>query len=186
MKEVRAIVVGLVVVVLVAIALAYWRRPAPEFARIKGYRVEVREKDGDSVRKVSFTVPSNLVARVAKLAPMREIGGNLKAQWNDESICARDILDAADRSAPGKPGLIEKDGKKIEVSAEGSVLEIVVTDDWNKMVRLRVPRGLIESFSWKGNISPRDILRRLDELGPGEVVMIKDGSDEVTITAEAR
>lgn len=186
MKEVRAIVVGLLVVVLVAIALAYWRRPAPEFARIKGYRVEVREKDGDSVRKVSFSIPSNLVARVAKLAPLRDIGGDLKADWNDESISARDILDAADRSAPGKPGLIERDDKKIEVTAEGSALEIVVTDDWDKMVRLRVPRGLVETFSGKGNISPRDILRRLDELGPGEVVMIKDGSDEVTITAEAR
>ncbi|HYN19531.1 MAG TPA: hypothetical protein VE078_01125 [Thermoanaerobaculia bacterium] len=186
MKEVRAIVLGLLVVVVAAIALAFWRRPAPEFKRIKGYRVEVRERHGDSVRKVSFTVPSNLVARVAKFAPIQDIGGDLKAKWDDEELSARDILDAADRSAPGQPGLIERDDKKIEVTADGAALEIVVSDDWDKTVRLRLPRGLVESFSGKGNISPRDILRRLDELGPGEVITIKDGTDEVTITAEAR
>jgi len=35
MKEVRAVVLGLLVVVLAAIALAFWRRPAPEFKRIQ-------------------------------------------------------------------------------------------------------------------------------------------------------
>ena len=32
----------------------------------------------------------------------------------------------------------------------------------------------------------RDILRKLDELGPGDVVVVKDRDKEVTITAEAR
>src|SRR6266705_4733569 len=71
MKEIRAIVLGLVVVVLIAAALAFWRRPAPEFSRVKGFKVEVREKDGDSTRRVSFSLPSSLVARVAKLSPIR-------------------------------------------------------------------------------------------------------------------
>ncbi len=186
MKEVRAVVLGLLVVVLAAIALAFWRHPAPEFTRIKGYRVEIREKEGDTTRKVSFSVPSNLVARIARLAPIRDIGGDLRADWGDDKISARQILEAADRSSPGQPGVIEKDDARIEVTADGSALEIVVKDEWNKTVRLRVPRSFVESVSGERNISPRDILRHLDELGPGEVVTIRDGDDEVTITAEAR
>jgi len=186
MKEVRAVVIGLLVVVLAALALATWRHPAAEFTRIKGYRVEVREKEGDSVRKVSFSVPSNLLARVARFAPIRDIGGDLRAEWDNAEISAREILEAADRSSPGHPGVIEKDDVRIEVTAEGNALEVVSRDDWDKIVRVRVPRGLLESFAGEGNISPRDILRRLDELGPGEIVTIKDGNSEVTITAEAR
>jgi hypothetical protein len=186
MREVRAVVIGLVIVVLGALALAWWRRPAPEFARIKGYRVDVREKEGDSTRRVSFTVPTNLIARIARFAPIEDIGGDLKAEWDDGELSARDVLDAADRSAPGSPGVIERDRKRIEVTANGPALEIVVKDDWDKTVRFRLPRSLVESFSGESNISPRDILKRLDELGPGEVVTIRDGNDEVTITAEPR
>ena len=32
MKEIRAVILGLVVVIIVALALAFWKRPAPEFA----------------------------------------------------------------------------------------------------------------------------------------------------------
>jgi hypothetical protein len=51
---------------------------------------------------------------------------------------------------------------------------------------VRVPRALVESLSNRRRISPRDILKNLDEMGPGDVVVVRDRDDEVTITAEAR
>lgn len=186
MREVRAVVIGLLVVLLGALALAFWRKPAPEFKRVKAYKVEFRERDGDTTRKVSFNVPSNLVARIAKLAPVASIGADIKVDWDDHEVTPRAILEAADRSEPGKPGIVEVDKGSIEVMAEGSVIELLIKDDWDKEVRVRVPREIIESLSGQRDISPRDILRRLDELGPGEVVTIRERDKEVTITAVAR
>lgn len=187
MREVRAVVVGVLVVILIALAVAVWRRPARELHRVRGYRVEIQKTEGGSRRHVSFTVPISLVARAASLAPFSDIGRDLRSDWGgDHEVSARDILDAAGRSSPGNPGVITRDHGRIEVTAQGAALEIVVKDEWNKIVRVRVPRSLVESLSAQRRISPRDILRKLDELGPGEVVAIRDGDDEVTITAEAR
>ena len=186
MREVRAVVIGLVVVLLGALVLAFWRKPAPEFKRVKGYRVEVREKDGDTTRKVTFTVPSNLVARIVRLTPFSNIGMDINADLNDHDLTPREILDAADRSEPGKPVSVEVDNGTVEVMAEGSVIDLSVKDDWDKEVRLRVPREIIESLSGQKEISPRDVLRRLDELGPGEVVTIRERDKEITITAMPR
>lgn len=186
MKEMRAIVLGLVVVLLGAMALAFWRKPAPEFQRVKAFKVAVRERDGDTTRKVTFSVPSNLVARIVRLAPVASLGGDIDAHWDDDDVTPRAILAAADRSEPGKPGVITLDRGTVEVSAQGNILDVVMKDDWDKSIHLRVPRELVESMSGQREISPRDILRRLDELGPGEVVTIRERDKEVTITAEAR
>ena len=185
-KEVRAVVLGLFVVVLAALALSFWRRPAAEFERIKGFRVEVRAKDGDATRKLSFDIPSNLIARIAKLAPLERIGGDVRTEWGKGEVTPRQILDAAESSEPGKPGVIKKDGSTIEVEADGEVLEIDVKDDWDKHVHVRLPRILVEALTVDGRISTSEILRKLDELGPGDVVTIKDKDSEVTITAEPR
>ena len=185
-KEARAVVLGLFVVVIFAIGLAFWRRPAAEFRRIRNFRVEVREKDGDSTRRLSFNIPANLVARIAKLAPVQTIGGDMKADWGNGKVGAREILDAAAGSEPGKPGVIKKDDQTIEVTRDGEALVIDVKDDWDKHVHVRLPRVLLEGLSDEHTISISEILRRLDELGPGDVVVIKDGNSEVTITAQPR
>lgn len=185
-KETRAVVLGLFVVVLCAFALSFWRRPAAEFERIRGFRVEVRSKDGDATRKVAFDIPSNLVARIAKMAHLESIGGDVRAEWGKGDVTPRQILDAAEESAPGKPGVIKKDDATIEVLADGEALEIDVKDDWDKHVHLRLPRVLVEALTEDGKISTSEILRRLDELGPGDVVTIKDRDSEVTITAQPR
>jgi len=185
MKEIRAVVFGHVIVILVAAALAFWRRPAPEFARVKGFKVEVKEREGDSTHRVTFSVPSSLVARVAKLSPIRRIGADIHADWKGD-VTPRDILNAAAESAPGRPGVIKKDNHTIEVMAAGSALEIAIRDDWGKSVHLRVPRAVVESFSGDREITPKEILERIDELGPGDVVVVRDGDKEVTITAEPR
>jgi hypothetical protein len=185
MKEIRAVVFGLVIIILVAAALAFWRRPAPEFSRVRGFKVEVKERDGDSTHRTTFSVPSSVVARVAKFSPIRRFGGDIHTDW-DGDITPRDLLNAAAESGPGKPGIIKKGSKTIEVLAEGNALAITIRDDWGKSVQLRVPRAIVESFSGDREITPKEILQRIDELGPGDVVVVKDGDKEVTITAEPR
>lgn len=186
MKEIRAVIVGLVVLVIIAAALAFWRRPAPEFARVKGFRVDVRDTENGSTHRVSFSVPSSLVARIAKMTPIRSFGADFHGKWDEGEVSPREILDAASESAPGKPGVIKKNDHTIEVTADGTALDIVIRDDWGKNVRLRVPRAIVESFSGDRDITPKEILQKIDELGPGDVVKVHDGDKEVTITAEPR
>lgn len=186
MKETRAVILGLVVVMIVVSMLAYWRRPAPEFARVKGFKVEVQEKENGSLRRVSFSIPSNLVARVAKLAPIERFGADINADWDDDDVSPREILEAADRSEPGKPTLIEKNDKKIEVQGLGNIVEIRVRDSWGKNVQVRLPRAIIETVSGGKDMSPKELLQRIDELGPGDVIHVQDGDNIVTITAQAR
>ena len=171
---------------LVAMALAWWRRPAAEFSHVKSYLIDVREREGDSSRHVSFTIPTNLIARIAKFVPVDSIGGDLRADWGHGDVTPKDLLDAAAESSPGKPGRIKRDFYSIEVMADGAALDITIKDDWDKTVRIRLPRALVESFDGKGRITTKDILKKLDELGPGDMVVVKDRDKEVTITAEAR
>ncbi len=186
MREVRAVVLGLVVIILVALGISFWRRPSRDFHRVGGYRVEIRKLDGGQKRHIAFTVPMSAIARLASLAPVSDIGGNMKADFGDGHVNAREILEAAGRSAPGKPGLIERDHDRIEVMADGPAIEIVVKDEWDKNVKIRVPRSLVEGFTAETRITPHDILKKLDELGPGDVVSVHDRDSEVTITAERK
>ncbi|HXM76482.1 MAG TPA: hypothetical protein VN971_06895, partial [Thermoanaerobaculia bacterium] len=110
----------------------------------------------------------------------------MRADWGDGEVTARDILEAAGQSEPGKPGVITRPHSRIEVTADGAVLDILAKDDWDKSVRIRVPRALVESLSRESRVTPKDILHRLDELGPGDVVSIHDRDNEVTITAQGK
>jgi hypothetical protein len=185
-KDLRAVVLGLFIVVLGAMALAFWRRPAAEFRRIRSFRVEVTEKDGDATRHASFSVPSGLVAHFAKFAPMHEIKADLEHEWARGDVTPRDILAAADQSKGGEPGVIKKDDATIEVRPEGKMLVIDIKDEWDKHVHLRVPRNLVEGLEEGHSLSMSEVLRGLDELGPGDVVTIKDGDSEITVTAVPR
>lgn len=186
MKEVRAIVLGLVVVLVVAVMLAFWHRPTPEFTRIKEFHVEVKNKDGDSIRRATFNVPTTLIARLVRLSHLDSVGGNFTKDWGNGDVRVQDILSAADKSAPGKPGLIEKGDTKIEVTDESGTLAIDVKDSWDKHVHVRLPRAVIEGLSEDRAISTSEILHRLDGLEPGDVVTIQDADSEVTITAVPR
>lgn len=185
MKEARAVVIGLLVIVLVALGLALWRRPAREFHRVRGYRVQIQKTEGGRVKHVSFTIPVALLARAASFSSFGDLG-RMRSDWGDGKVTPRDILDAAASSSAGHPGVITRDHTRIEVSPEGAVLDIVIQDEWDKTVRIRIPRSLVESLSQEKRLSGRDVLRRLDELGPGDIVEVRDGDDHVTITAEAR
>jgi hypothetical protein len=186
-KELRAIVLGLLVVVLVMIGISLWRRPSRELKHLRGFKVEIQKSEGGERRRhISFHVPISLIARLTTLVPFQDFGGDFRTDWGHGDLSAKDILDAADRSAPGQPGEIKRDHNTITVAADGVALDIVVNDDCDKTVRMRIPRSLVESLSSEKSITPREILRKLDELGPGDVVVINDRDDQLTITAEPR
>jgi hypothetical protein len=186
-KEVRAIVLGLFVVVIFALGLAYWRGPARDFHRIRGFRVEVKKTEGDETRKFSVHVPVALIAQLTRLAHIDDaIDGDIRTAWDKHDVTPRQILDAADASTPEKPGIIQKDDQTIEVRSDGNAIQIDVKDEWDKRVHIRLPRSLVEVFSADHPMSARDLIRHLDELDPGEIVTIRDRDDEITITAEPR
>ena len=185
MKEVRAIVLGLVVVILVAMVWAFWARTPREYSHVRDFVLDIRKQEGGTRKHVSFKIPMSVLARVASFAPLHGVAGNWDADWGTE-LRGKDLLDAAAGSAPGKPGIIERDGKKIEVTADGPALQIDIKDDWGKKVTVRLPKALVESLSDQKDISIQEILKRLDELGPGDLVRVQDGDNEVTITAQGK
>src|SRR5262249_34517834 len=87
MKEVRAVVLGLVVVLVIAMVFAFWNRPAKEFTRIKEFKVEVRQREGDATRRLSFKVPTTLISRIAKLSHLDSVdGGHLVTDWGNGDV----------------------------------------------------------------------------------------------------
>ncbi len=186
-KEVRAVVFGLVVVVVAAIALSLWHGPAREFHRIRSFRVEVKKKDGDEIRRMSFNVPVTLLAQLTRLAHIDEsFERDIRRAWDDSDITPREILDAADESEKGKPSILKKDDASIEVSTDGAAILIDVKKDSDENVHIALPRHLLEMFAEDHPFSTHDLIRRLDELNPGDPVTIRHGDDEVVITAEPK
>ena len=94
MKEVRAIVLGLVVVLVIAMVFAFWNRQPAEFTRIKEFHVEVKQKDGDSTRRMTFKVPTSLLSHLARLSHIDSVGGNITKDWANGDVTVQDILEA--------------------------------------------------------------------------------------------
>ena len=82
-----------------------------------------------------------LLAQLTRLAHIDEsFDGDIRSDWDDGDVTPRDILDAADESAPGQARRSSsKDDATIEVLADGATLEIDVKDerDWDKNVHIR-------------------------------------------------
>ncbi len=186
-KDVRAVVLGLFVVVLVALGFAMWRGPSREFQKLKGFQVEVKKTEGDETRTFNFSVPVSLLAQLSRLARLdHKLDGDIRAAWDDADVTPRQILDAADAATHDQPGTIEVDGHDVEVrSQDGSIL-IDVKDDWDRKVHIEIPRHLVEVFADDEPLTTRELLRRLDELNPDDKVTIRDHEDEIVIRAEAR
>jgi hypothetical protein len=149
-KEVRAVVFGLVVVVLAAIALSFWHGPAREFHRIRSFRVEVKKKDGDEIRRMSFNVPVTLLAQLTRIAHIDEsFDRDIRRAWDNSDITPREILDAADESEKDKPSILHKDEATIAVLADGDTIRIDVTKerDPDENVHIALPRHLLEVFA---------------------------------------
>ena len=194
MKETRAIVLGLVVVLVVALVWGFFRRPAPGMRRVRSFRVQI-DGDRDGRRKhVSVRIPGFLVGKVSSLASHAWDEGDFTV-WDFSGeeghvrITPRDILDAADKSAPGKPVAIpirEGGDDRLEVSREGDVIHIVVFDHGRHDVEITAPRPLIAGLSQEKALSLRELLKRIDDLGPGELVTVTSEDATIRVTAEAR
>jgi hypothetical protein len=194
MKETRAVVAGIVVVVLVALVWGFFRRPAAGMRRVRSFRVQI-DGDRDGRRKhVSVRIPGFLVGKVSSLAS-HAWDENDFAEWDFSGegehirITPRDILDAADRSEPGKPVAIpirEGSDDRLEVSRDGDTVRIQVFDHGRHDVEITTPRALVAGLSQEKALSFRDLLQRIDVLGPGELVTIRSEDGTVKVTAEAK
>src|SRR5262249_20171279 len=94
-RETRAIVLGLFVVVLFAIGLSVWRKPAAEFRRIRAFHVQVKKQDGGETRTMSFNVPVSLLAQLTRLAHIENFESDMRSELEKSEITPRQILDAA-------------------------------------------------------------------------------------------
>jgi hypothetical protein len=186
-KEVRAVVLGLFVVVIAALVLSFWRGPSRDFQRIRGFKVEVTKRDGGESRNLAIHVPIGLLAQLSRLAKIDgTLDGDIRTSWDKGDITPREILGAAENSSDDKPGVIHKGDTTIEVRTHADSLVIDVKDEWDKRLHIQVPRSLVEVFADDRPLSFRDLLHRLDELDPGDVVNIRDRDSEITITAEPK
>src|SRR6266852_1233104 len=110
MKEVRAVVVALLILVVIAIAVAFWRRPARELTRVRGYRVEIEKNEGGSRKHVSFTVPITLVARIASFVPFADIGADARSNRS---------LGRRSRGGDRRAGRLGQDGARARPAVAG-------------------------------------------------------------------
>src|SRR5258706_13955541 len=130
MKELRAVVVGVVVVVMIALVWGFVRRPAPGMHRVRSFRVEIEGHENGHEKHVSVRLPGFLVGKVSQL---------VSRSWDDEDwrdwsfsvdgeerrITPRDIQEAADKSSPGHPGRIEIHGEQaLEAPAQATEVRI--------------------------------------------------------------
>lgn len=194
MKETRAVVLGLVVVLLVALVWGFFRRPAPGMRRVRSFRVQIDDSRDGRRKHVSVRIPGFLVGKVSSLASHAWDEGNF-TDWDFDSeqghvrITPRDVLDAADRSEPGKPVAVpirEGGDDRLEVSREDGTIHIVVYDHGRHDVEITTPRTLVAGLSQENPLSPRELLKRIDEMGPGELLTVRSDDATVRITAERR
>ena len=191
MKELRAVVLGVVVVLLVAVVWGFWKRPAAGMRRVRSFRVEIDGNEHGRERHVSVRIPGFLVSKVSNLASHAWENGD----WNDwnfdfdgetRRITPKEILDAADKSQPDKPSVVQIHGDedRLEVSVDSGIVRIkVLCHNHRRQAEIEVPRLLLEGLAQEKPISPRELLQRIDTLGPGEVVSITSDEGKVRILA---
>jgi hypothetical protein len=194
MKETRAIVVGFVVVLMVALVWGVFRRPAAGMRKVRSFRVQIDGEHDGRHKHVSVRIPGFLVGKVSSLAS-HAWDENDFSDWDFSGdgervrITPKNILDAADKSEPDKPTPIpiRSGGEdRLEVSREGESIHVVVYDHGRHDVEITAPRALIAGLSQEKALSLRDLLHRIDELGPGELMTLRSEDATIKVTAEAK
>ncbi|MGH9442364.1 MAG: hypothetical protein ACRD16_08805 [Thermoanaerobaculia bacterium] len=194
MRELRAIVLGVVVVVLIALAWGFFRRPAPGMTRVRSFRVEIDGHDNGRDKHISVRLPGFLVGKVSQLVSHSWDNDDWR-DWNfsvdgdDRRITPREILEAAEKSSPGHPSRIalHGDDDALDVSEDGAEIRVhVLHDGARREAEIVVPKLLLAGLAQEKPIRPRDILRRIDSLGPGEIISIRSEDGNVRIVAEGK
>lgn len=191
MRETRAIVVGVVVIVLIAFAWSFFRRPAAGMRRVRAFRVEIHGDAHGDRQNISLRIPGFFVGKAVQMA-----SGAWERQWSrardfdfdGSTITPRQLLDAADRSRSGPAVTLDTGRGHLDVRQDGAAIHITARGDGGRheSAEITVPRALIESLAQEEPLSPRELLARIDEMGPGDLVCVKSEDGEVRITAEAR
>ena len=193
MKETRAVVTGVVIVVLVALIWGFFRRDTPRMRKVHSFRVQI-DGDHDGRRQhVSLRIPGFLVAKVSSLASHAWEDGSF-TDWNFDGengrtrVTPKDILDAAAKSQLGQPATIALHGgaDHLEVSRDGGSIRIVVFGGARRDVEIVAPQALVERLAQEEPLSLRELFHRIDDLGPGELVTVTSEDATVKVTAEGR
>jgi hypothetical protein len=191
MKETRAVVTGLVIVLLVALVWGFFRRSTPRMRKVHSFRVQI---DGDRDGRhnhVSVRIPGFLVAKVSSLAS-HALENSEFTDWNFDGengrtrVTPKDILEAADKSEPDKPSIISLHGgdDRLEVSRDGANIRIVIFDRARRDVEIVAPRPFVERLAQEEPLSVRSLFRRIDDIGPGDLVTVTSEDATIKVTAE--
>ena len=94
--------------------------------------------------------------------------------------------DAAAKSEPDKPATISLHGgdDRLEVSREGDNIRIVIFDRARRDVEIVAPRAFVERFAQEEPLSVRALFRRIDDIGPGDLVTVTSEDATIKVTAE--
>src|SRR5258708_2290386 len=151
MKELRAIILGVVVVVLIALVWGFLRRPAPGMTRVRSFRVEIDGHENGRDKHVSVRLPGFLVGKVSQLVSHSWENEDWR-DWTfmvdgeDRRIPPRAILDAAEKSSPGHPTRIAIHGGEdsLDVTADaGEVRVHVLHGGGRREAEIILPRPLL-------------------------------------------
>ena len=187
MRDAKAAVLGIAVVVGIAFIWGALRRPGPGMKRVSGFQVEV--DDHREGKRISVRIPGLFVGGAARAVSraMRH-GAHVPingVDWGDQgSITPREILEAADKSRPGAPAELKShDGDTVQVQAEGAMIRLTVRKGERSEAVVSAPRALIERLAQDRNITPTELLRRIDEMGPGDLVTVHSEDADIRLSA---
>ena len=194
MKETRAAVLGVVVVVLIALVWGFVRRPAPGMTRVRSFRVEIDGRENGRDKHVSVRLPGFLVGKVSQLVSHSWDDDDwrdwsLTVDGEDRRITPSEILAAAEKSSPGHPTRLTLHGGEdfLDVADDSGEVRIhVLHDGGRRDAEIVVPKVLLSGLAQEKPITPREILHRIDTLGPGEIVSIRSEDGDVRVIAEGK
>lgn len=194
MRELRAIVLGLVVVVLIALGWGFFRRPAPGMTRVRSFRVEINGHENGRDKHISVRLPGFLVGKVSQLVSHSWDNDDWRdwtfsAGGDERRLTPRDILEAAEKGTPEHPSriAIHGDDEALDVFQDGTEVRVhVIHDGGRREAEIVLPKPLLAGLAQEKPISPKEILRRIDSLGPGEIVSIRSEDGNVRIVAEGK
>jgi hypothetical protein len=194
MKELRAVILGVVVVVAIALVWGFVRRPAPGMTRVRSFRVEIDGRENGREKHVSVRLPGFLVGRVSQLVSHSWDNDDWR-DWSvtvdgeDRRLTPGEILAAAEKSTPGHPTRIALHGGEdsLDVVAEADEIRVhVLHEGGMRDAEIILPRVLLAALAQEKPITPREILHRIDTLGPGEIVSIRSEDGNVRVIAEGK
>lgn len=191
MKELRAVVLGLVVLLGVVLVWGILRRPAAGMRRVHSFHVEITDLHDGRNERISLHIPGFFVGKAVAMAShaWEHSSHSDSIDFDGSHVTPREILEAADRSHEGAPGIVDlDDGRgRLEVTAHGEALELnVIESHGDHRVKVRVPRSILEELRESDHVSPRELLARIDSLGPGDLVLVQSEDGEVRVTAEGK